>query len=85
VQIYFSLRAGLPEVALKAAEKASDAVQQRATGLPVKQLLQHWLDNPASFGERHGQQLAGDCERLLHGYNSKQVRHVNQALGSLDV
>lgn len=31
-QIYFSLRAGLPQVALKAAEKASDAVQQRNTG-----------------------------------------------------
>lgn len=72
--MYFSLRAGLPEVALKAAEKASDAVQQRNTGLTVKQLLQHWLDNPASFREKHGSQLTGDCERLLQSYNSKQVR-----------
>lgn len=73
-QIYFSLRAGLPEVALKAAEKASDAVQQRNTGASVKQLLQFWLDNPAAFREKHGAQLVGDCERLLQSYNSKQVR-----------
>lgn len=80
-QIYFSLRAGLPDVALKAADKASDAVQQRNTGCTVKQLLQHWLDNAASFRERHGAHLIGDCERLLQSYNSKQVQHWGYFLG----
>jgi hypothetical protein len=72
-QVYYSLRAGLPEVALKAAEKATDAVQARNTGATVKQLLQHWLDNPVSFRDKHGAQLVGDCERLMHSYSNKQV------------
>jgi hypothetical protein len=60
-------------VALKAAEKATDAVQARNTGATVKQLLQHWLDNPVSFRDKHGAQLVGDCERLMHSYSNKQV------------
>lgn len=49
-------------------------MQARNTGATVKQLLQHWLDNPVSFRDKHGAQLVGDCERLMHSYSNKQVR-----------
>lgn len=81
-QVYFALRAGLGDVALRAAERANDAVLQRSTHRTLKQLLQYWVESPGRFQAQHGGQLLQDCERLLQGYNQKQsqIKHDYQLL-----
>eukprot|EP00879_Flechtneria_rotunda_P017063 GHRR01017870.1.p1 GENE.GHRR01017870.1~~GHRR01017870.1.p1 ORF type:complete len:730 (+),score=267.93 GHRR01017870.1:831-3020(+) len=71
-QVYYSLRAGWIDVALKAAERAVDVTQSRASNISVKQLLQHWLQDAAGFRQKHGARMVQECERLLQGYSHKQ-------------
>jgi hypothetical protein len=73
VQVYYGLRAGMHDVALRAAERAMDYSQRGAAGSSVKQLLQAWLGNAAGFRANHGARMVQECERLLQGYNQKQV------------
>jgi hypothetical protein len=61
------------DVALRAAERAMDYSQRGASGSSVKQLLQQWLGNGAGFRGSHGARMVQECERLLQGYNAKQV------------
>jgi hypothetical protein len=72
-QVYYGLRAGMHDVALRAAERALDYSQRGAGGSSVKQLLQAWLGNAAGFRANHGARMVQECERLLQGYNQKQV------------
>lgn len=61
------------EVALKAAERAVDITQSRASPGSLKQLLQQWLRDAAEFRSKHGARMVQECERLLQGYSQKQV------------
>jgi hypothetical protein len=74
MQVYYGLRAGMNNVALRAAERAMDYSQRGASGSSVKQLLQQWLGNAAGFRASHGARMVQEYERLLQGYNAKQVR-----------
>lgn len=63
----------MPDIALKAAERAVDVTQSRAGGGSIKQLLHHWLQDAAGFRKQNGPRMMQECERLLQGYNQKQV------------
>ncbi|WIA20103.1 hypothetical protein OEZ85_005959 [Tetradesmus obliquus] len=72
-QVYYGLRSGMHDVALRAAERALDFSQRGAAGGgSVKQLLQAWLGNAAGFRSSHGARMVQECERLLQSYNQKQ-------------
>eukprot|EP00878_Enallax_costatus_P026786 GHUV01028785.1.p1 GENE.GHUV01028785.1~~GHUV01028785.1.p1 ORF type:complete len:713 (+),score=229.05 GHUV01028785.1:118-2256(+) len=71
-QVYYALRAGMTEVALKSAERAVDITQSRAGAGSIKQLLQHWLQDPDGFRRQNAPRMMQECERLLQGYSQKQ-------------
>ncbi|WIA40386.1 hypothetical protein OEZ86_013748 [Tetradesmus obliquus] len=88
-QVYYGLRSGMHDVALRAAERALDFSQRSAAGGgSVKQLLQAWLGNAAGFRSSHGTRMVQECERLLQSYNQKQecerlLQSYNQKQGQL--
>lgn len=80
-QVYYCLRCGLTDMALKAAEKAVDVAHVRGSSAAggggaagsLRPLLEQWLEDRNAFRQAHGAAMLRECERLLQGYNMKQV------------
>lgn len=72
--MFFALRAGLTDAALRAAERAVDTSQPRAAPTSLRPLLAQWLADSAGVRAKHGARLAQECERLLQGRGAKQVQ-----------
>lgn len=65
LQVYYCLRNGLHEAALRAAERASDASLRATGGSSFRPLLDEWLRGGGRLPERAAAQLSKEAERLL--------------------
>ncbi|KIZ06517.1 hypothetical protein MNEG_1431 [Monoraphidium neglectum] len=77
VQVYYALRCGLDDLALRAAAKATDAAAAvrplgGGGGGSLAPLLDAWLADPAGFRAQHGAAILRECERLVQAQPSKQ-------------
>ncbi|KAI8465435.1 MAG: Nup93/Nic96-domain-containing protein [Monoraphidium minutum] len=71
VQVYYALRCGHDDLALRAAAKATDAAAAvrplggGGGGGSLAPLLEAWLADPAGFRAKHGAAVLRECERLV--------------------
>lgn len=79
IQVYYALRSGWADAALRAAARASDAAAARVGNASLEASLRAWLSDRDAFRAQHGAQIRRECDHLLTQHRQRGAASPPQA------